>query len=64
LLPASAGSLLGSNFALEVGGDTILWTVGFLWTAQHYNPDDCTFHSYCCENLKSKETLKSLQVIL
>jgi hypothetical protein len=24
LLPASAGSLLGSNFALEVGGDTIL----------------------------------------
>jgi hypothetical protein len=29
--------------------------VDFHYTTQHYIPEDRTFHSHCCENLKSKK---------
>jgi hypothetical protein len=30
-------------------------TSGFLHTTQHYNPEDCTLHSHCCEKLRSNK---------
>jgi hypothetical protein len=46
-----AGFLLRLLFCFKYGGASE--TSGSLRTAQHYNPETCTFRSHCCGNLKS-----------
>jgi hypothetical protein len=48
-----AGSLLGSFFDPDSGGNVFLWNIG--WLSTDYValcPKDRTLHNHCCENLK------------
>jgi hypothetical protein len=53
VLPAFVGFLLSLLFYFE-DQDYASEMLGNLSATRHYNPEGCTLHSLCCENLKSR----------